>query len=80
MNGRRRKTERGERKGNLAAWKRIERGRGGIWTALVLLIEGSEFLFKNCAYLRCIQCDLVYMPLYAPKIDATFEGEFGTLN
>ena len=23
---------------------------------LVLIIEGSEFAFKSCVYLRCIQC------------------------
>ena len=35
----------------------------------------------SCVYLRCIQCHLVVdMTLDAPKINATFEGQFGTLH
>ena len=47
---------------------------------LVLLIESSEFAFKSCVCLRCIQCRLVDVTLDAPKINATFEGKFGTFN
>ena len=46
---------------------------------LVLLIEGSQFAFRRCVYLRCIQCHLVHKTLDAPKINATFEGKFRTL-
>ena len=38
----------------------------------------SEFAFKSCVYLRCIQCHLVDKILDAPKIYATFKGKFGT--
>ena len=34
---------------------------------LVLLIEGSEFAFKSCVHLRCIQCHVNKMTLDAPK-------------
>ena len=47
---------------------------------LVLLIEGSEFAFKICVYLRCIPCHLIDMTLDAPKKNSTFVGKFGTLN
>ena len=39
-------------------------------TDLVLLIEGSEFAFKNCVSLRCIQGHVNYMILDAPKTNA----------
>ena len=47
---------------------------------LVLLIEGSEFAFKNCVSLRCIQGHVNYMILDAPQIHISFEDKFGTLN
>ena len=57
-----------------------ERGRKGrnnrFSPDLVLLIEGSEFVFKSCAYLGCIQCHLVEMTLDALK----FKHNFRTLN
>ena len=45
-----------------------------------IFIDGAQFAFKSCIYIRCIQCHLVDMTLDAPKINTTFEGEFETLN
>ena len=53
------------------------------WMALaglVLSIEGSEFAFKSCIYLRCIQCHLVDIMSDSPKINTPFEDKFGALN
>ena len=55
-----------------------EHGRDGLFNAkkdlgalkpeFVLLTEGSEFDFKSCIYLRCIQCHVSLMTLDAPKV------------
>ena len=63
-----------------------EKRRGREWVGAILDYKvihcraSSEFVFKSCVYLRCIQCHLVDMTLDAPKINATFEGKFRTLN
>ena len=45
---------------------------------LVLLIESSEFAFKVALIFGA--SNVVDMTMDAPKINATFEGKFGTLN
>ena len=52
----------------------------GICADLVILIEGSEFAFKRCVYLWCIQCHIVDTTLDAREINTTFDGKFGTLD
>ena len=47
---------------------------------LVLSVEVSELAFKSSVHLQCIQYHLVDMTLHAPKLNTTFEGNFGTLN